>query len=297
MRLLVACPQCRRQFDASARAIGSRFRCHCGTVVTVRRPQGHDAAVVRCSSCGAPRQHGSAACTHCGSDFTLHEQDLDTICPGCFARISNRAKFCHHCGLPLMPESLPGEKTDLVCPVCGKMSRLGSRRIGDVSIKECDRCAGMWIDAGVLEQLVRKATTDLTIEDFHVSASARPEISAYTTKQRGPMYRCCPVCGKMMNRRNFARRSGVIIDACNKHGVWFDFDELPRILGWVRVGGKARAEREAAVEAQRQARLNAVDLRAKWRQRNDPSYPLHDEIRHDVDILAVLARVFLKMFR
>ena len=52
MRLLVACPECPRQYDASRRHIGSRFRCHCGALVEVRQPQGHDARVVRCSSSG-----------------------------------------------------------------------------------------------------------------------------------------------------------------------------------------------------------------------------------------------------
>lgn len=295
MRLLVACPKCCRQFDASARAIGSKFRCHCGTVVTVRRPQGHDAAVVRCSSCGAPRQQGGPTCTHCGSDFTLHEQDLDTICPGCFARISNRAKFCHHCGLGLMPESLAGEKTDLACPVCGKMSRLNSRRINNVSIMECDRCAGMWIDAGVLEHLVQKSKTDLTIGDFHVT-STRPGLASKPGKQRGPMYRRCPICGKMMSRRNFGRRSGVVIDVCNKHGVWFDFDELPRILDWVRIGGKARADRETARDAQRQARLDTIDLKAKWRRENVQCSPGYGEMRQDADILFGLSRLVFRLF-
>ncbi|MCD4728273.1 MAG: zf-TFIIB domain-containing protein, partial [Pirellulales bacterium] len=156
MRLLIACPQCHRQFDAGARPIGSRFRCHCGSVVTVRRPHGHNATVVRCSSCGAPRQQGSMACSHCGSDFTLHERDLDTICPECFARISNRAKFCHHCGLVLRPEALAGEKTELTCPICGKMSRLSSRQVGDVALMECGCCAGFWLGANILEHLVKK---------------------------------------------------------------------------------------------------------------------------------------------
>lgn len=55
-----------------------------------------------------------------------------------------------------------------------------------------------------------------------------------------------------MNRRNYARRSGVIIDACKDHGIWFDADELPRILAWVRAGGKAEAEQQEADETARQ---------------------------------------------
>ena len=46
----------------------------------------------------------------------------------------------------------------------------------------------------------------------------------------------CPDCGEIMHRRNYAGASGVIIDFCKNHGVWFDADELPRLLAWIRSG-------------------------------------------------------------
>ena len=54
-----------------------------------------------------------------------------------------------------------------------------------------------------------------------------------------------------MNRRNFGDRSGVILDLCSPHGVWFDADELARVLDWVRAGG-LRAARALAAEAARE---------------------------------------------
>ena len=47
MRLLVAFPACRKQYDA---------------------------AVVRYASCRVPRREQAAACEHCHSDFTLSER-------------------------------------------------------------------------------------------------------------------------------------------------------------------------------------------------------------------------------
>src|SRR6059058_904697 len=47
MRLLVECPECRRQYDASRRPIGSRFRCTCGHVIVIQKPEGHDSQAVR----------------------------------------------------------------------------------------------------------------------------------------------------------------------------------------------------------------------------------------------------------
>lgn len=62
-----------------------------------------------------------------------------------------------------------------------------------------------------------------------------------------------------MTRRNYARRSGVIIDFCAQHGVWFDADELARILEWVRLGHLAEVRKEEAKNAERQERLKAIE--------------------------------------
>ena len=61
----------------------------------------------------------------------------------------------------------------------------------------------------------------------------------------------------MMHRRNFGRRSGVVIDTCKDHGVWFDAHELERILRWIRDGGEARSRKRTAEEQQR--KRSAVD--------------------------------------
>src|SRR5437899_11290332 len=116
MRRLVECPECHRQYDASRRPVESRFRCHCGNVVAVHRPPGHEAWVVRCSACGAARPDGAPTCPYCGAAFTLLDRDLDTVCPHCLALVGDHARFCHHCGTPLVPEPDPGAKTEMVCP-------------------------------------------------------------------------------------------------------------------------------------------------------------------------------------
>jgi Zn-finger nucleic acid-binding protein len=57
-----------------------------------------------------------------------------------------------------------------------------------------------------------------------------------------------------MNRSNFARASGVIIDTCKRHGVWFDADELPRIIGFIQKGGMemARQRERNEIEQERE---------------------------------------------
>ncbi|MFB3145413.1 MAG: hypothetical protein ACE10F_12735 [Candidatus Methylomirabilales bacterium] len=44
-----------------------------------------------------------------------------------------------------------------------------------------------------------------------------------------------------MNRKNFARISGVIIDECRSHGVWLDVDELEKIRYFIADGGLERS--------------------------------------------------------
>ena len=46
-----------------------------------------------------------------------------------------------------------------------------------------------------------------------------------------------------MNRKNFADTSGVIVDVCKAHGLWFDRDELGRIIQFVTKGGLDESRR------------------------------------------------------
>jgi len=254
MRLLVACSDCGRQYDATGRTVGSRFRCHCNAVVTVKPPKGHDAAVVRCSSCGGPREEGAASCRFCEADFTLHERDLDTVCPECLARISNRARFCHHCGTRLVAELVACDQTPLVCPVCGEPHHLTGRRVGKIAVLECGRCVGLWLGNEAFRQVTEEASSDALHIDFSFQPK-RPAPARSQPQQQRARYRKCALCGRFMHRRNFGRRSGVIIDVCRDHGVWFDAEELPRIVAWIRSGGLAKANEERAAKAAREKRI------------------------------------------
>lgn len=229
-------------------------------MLQVPEPKSHEASVVRCTSCGAPRERGAHRCGHCHADFTLHERDLHTICPSCAARVSDRAKYCHHCGQVLAASEVAGEQSDLGCPACDEAPPLSSRRLGrlDLSMLECQRCAGMWLDNRVFEQLTLRARVDAPTDDvlaaiLQSGSEARSEHEAAAgTGRRKWRYRKCPACGKMMQRRNYGHKSGVIIDVCRDDGVWLDADELHRIVTWIRGGGRERALRHLG-EAQRAA--------------------------------------------
>ncbi|HKB00671.1 MAG TPA: zinc ribbon domain-containing protein [Gemmataceae bacterium] len=247
MRLLVECPGCRRQFDASRRPVGSRFRCHCGHVVEVERPEGHEARVVRCSACGAARTGDADQCAYCGAALTLHERDLDTVCPRCLALVSDRARFCHHCGTELAAEEAAASQTSKTCPACQNGHRLSNRQVGAeaVAVLECGRCAGFWLGHDAFRRLVERAQRDAlppgTTPESPREVAARFGLpsgdAAADTGGGRTFYRPCPMCKEMMPRKNYAHESGVIIDLCRDHGIWFDADELARILAWLRAGG------------------------------------------------------------
>ena len=267
--------------------MGTRFRCRCGAVVEVPEVEAHEAAVVSCRSCGATRQHGAAACAYCGSDFTIQEQDLDTICPACFARISDTARFCHHCATPIQPEDDAGDLTDRGCPACGDEHLLRSRAIGTTSALECTRCAGLWLGEEAFRSLSDKARAEAqpfpdarTIRD--TMAKARKPIAP----QSGPLYRPCPVCGVRMSRTNFGRQSGVLLDRCPGHGTWFDAHELDAALAWVKLGGEKQSAEEKARYERERASFDKIRVQPKLPE--DAARATHNSSEAEGDWLITL---------
>ena len=236
MRLFVACPDCDRQYKVAAEKLGKRFRCHCGHVLEVREAKGHEAAVIRCSSCGSAREKGRNHCGYCDADFTIHERDLNTVCPKCLARVSDTAKYCQHCATELTGEHVVEDFSQLACPLCGPQRLLSNRRLGQeqVSVLECSICAGLWLGSDAFERLRKRVLSETAEERALLRHKPQP---SQLRRQVGPMYRPCIYCGKSMNRQQYARRSGVIIDVCRDHGIWFDARELQQILDWTARGG------------------------------------------------------------
>jgi Zn-finger nucleic acid-binding protein len=225
-----------------------------------------DVVVVGAGAAGLPaaiaaREEGAKSCGYCGSDFTLHEQDLETICPSCFARINNAARFCHHCGTSIAPEDVAADPTDRTCPACGEGRKLHSRALGDtgLTVLECSVCAGLWLGAEVfrtLEERARQAAPPVPDpKALRAEASSRARVRA----SAGPFYRPCPTCDTPMTRVNFERVSGILLDRCSDHGIWFDATELDAVLRWIKLGG----ERVSDERRQQEERARASQLRFK----------------------------------
>jgi Zn-finger nucleic acid-binding protein len=162
------------------------------------------------------------------------------------------ARYCPHCGARRSRlEADPA--TPLVCPRCRDAMRRVS--IGEVPLAECGHCDGVWLDAADFEALC--ASRDAQSAILHRT----PPKSAVDSRR--VRYRKCPVCRTLMNRVNFGKASGIILDVCKGHGTYLDAGELGRVVEFIRRGGLelARArEREALVEEQQ--RLRELEARA-----------------------------------
>lgn len=260
MRILIACDACSRQIDAGTLAPGRRVRCVCGHALTVPRPSTDDAAVVRCSSCGAPRAGDGTHCSHCGAAYTLHETDRATICPSCFVRIGNAAKFCSQCGTRIEVSASAGEPSEYPCPACRDAPRLRHRKVGEFASLECEVCAGLWLTADTFERALTAARErDTGVDNPGIGADGSPRepgargAAGTMRMQQGPLYRKCPRCSEMMHRTNFGKTSGVIVDRCAPHGMWFDAGELDGVLEWIRRGGERRAQEQLEEEERARA--------------------------------------------
>lgn len=196
--------------------------------------------MLRCPACGAPVSPESRSCPYCATALAL------VSCPACFAAIFQGAKHCSYCGAEAAREARVPRPVR-PCPEC-RRDLLGVK-VGSVTLDECVACGGVFVDPASFERICaeREQQAAVLSTAFPVPAGRTP---------RPERYWPCPACGRLMNRQNFARLSGVIVDVCKGHGVWFNHGELRAIVEFVRAGGLGRArEREKADLADERQRL------------------------------------------
>lgn len=102
-------------------------------------------------------------------------------------------------------------------------------------IEQCARCHGLFFDINELQALLDDAVVPVYEIDMRLLFTLQKESPV---PRRDFKYVSCPVCRKMMNRVNFGRRSGVVVDQCRNHGVWLEGGELHRLMEWKKAGGQ-----------------------------------------------------------
>lgn len=194
---------------------------------------------LNCPNCGAGVASDSTRCEFC-------KTRLKTMaCPTCFGLMFVGGKFCDHCGAIAAPVEISLDDDAGDCPRCREP--LENLKIGETGIRACTKCDGLWVDVATFELICADRERQSAVLGFLAERTMKPH---QLTKIA---YVPCPDCGELMNRNNFAAASGVIVDICKRHGVWFDTDELSSIVEFIRKGGMeiARQREKQEIENQR----------------------------------------------
>jgi Zn-finger nucleic acid-binding protein len=275
----VQCSACGLPIDASGVFPGAKLACSCGVENVVPLPphpspageggpglyrvpaeRSSEAAILTCPFCGGPCGAEVRACPHCNVELA------SVRCPHCYALHFVGAQFCARCGKELALEPLL-DATDAPCPRCNNplsIAKGGAPEdfAGTAMIHECVACGGIFVDNTSLEHILARER-DPTQRHIHEAHAATPAQAHAADPVR---YLKCPLCRTSMNRVNFGKRSGVIVDVCKQHGTWFDSGELTSAIEFVAKGGieetKRRDEEERKAAAPEVARA-AAEMRAE----------------------------------
>ena len=163
-------------------------------------------------------------------------------CEYCGKEININSRTCPFCGGEFRDPIDPGLSP--LCPRCNISLKVQTKDGEEYNL--CPKCGGLWLDRGAFHQATKES-------DVYKKESTQDRYF------RGPLkdpirYIPCVRCGKLMNRKNFARISGVIIDECRSHGVWLDPGEIEKIRLFIADGGLERAQ-------DKQIERTAADLR------------------------------------
>jgi Zn-finger nucleic acid-binding protein len=241
---LVACKNCRAQYDTTEMG-AEPFECRCGTMVENIDLTGVNAKILRCGACGAAVSEAAEQCDYCGSAIVRDTRDLSLICPECYARNAEDTRFCTSCGVAFRPQGAKVEGYELPCPACGK--RMPPHHVGGIGVNECPGCKGLWVPRENFDVLINRA---IAAHRQRLAAGYQPpkmRAAGGNPVTQKVEYRGCPECGKLMARRNFRSRSGVIVDRCPADGTWLDADELEQIAGYILSGGRPGGNKQARV--------------------------------------------------
>ena len=181
-----------------------------------------DADALQCPNCGGPASPGDASCGYCRAVLAT------VSCPSCFALMFQGAAYCPKCGARRARTARAEQHAP--CPSC--RWTMDDVQVGDTAMLECRRCRAVWIDAATFEHVCASSEAQAAVL-HHWPASGNSDVGQVR-------YRKCVACGTMMNRLNFGKLSGTIVDVCKGHGTLLDAGELHRIVSFVQGGGLDR---------------------------------------------------------
>jgi len=125
-------------------------------------------------------------------------------------------------------------------------------------IDRCEKCYGLFFDSGELEMFLNGANASNTEVDHQKLSHL---INENFHKEYPVCYIKCPVCSQLMNRINYGKKSGVIVNKCSDHGLWLDSGMLHHLVGWVKAGGLEIEREHQSAKLQEEAAYQMLKTR------------------------------------
>jgi Zn-finger nucleic acid-binding protein len=252
------CPGCGLVYDLASYPPGQRCRCRCGQVLIAPAPApAKIARTIHCSACGGNLETGRPDCPYCNALIDPTDVRMTAYCGACLSMNKEGATFCSDCGERLAARAEAPEATDRECPRCRALLR--RRELDGFRPLECPVCCGLFVATDDLGKMI--AEQERRFPDAAGAAGREPDRA--TLAPEDVAYLKCPACGEVMNRVNYGRISGVIIDTCKPHGHWLDAGELEKIARWVATGGLEKLRKRGLEEIRTERdRLSSAQLAA-----------------------------------
>jgi len=185
--------------------------------------------------------------------------------------------------------SIHVHESDRICPNCDiPLQTINLKQKGSFEIERCASCFGLFFDPGEIELLLESSVSGVFDVNFQLLGHVNKERYQKPEKVK---YIKCPVCKILMNRVNFAHRSGVIIDRCKMHGVWLNNGEITHLMEWKKAGGQMLHDKKVSQKRQNQRPNPAHVLEPR------PYNPTRMESGIEVDIFELVSDLIYKIFK
>lgn len=205
----------------------------------------------------------------------LNTIDPSIACIKCGGSISVGANKCSYCDtkydrdLTVLKYGVESGKSGRNCPDCEVELQSIDLEIGCKFIVErCEECYGIFLDKLELEELLKLIYNYPGDPDV---ARLNQLLHCPDRRQEVVKYRNCPDCKRMMARKNFGKRSGVVMDVCRNHGTWLDGGELYHLIKWSSAGGQNGqcSIKERDKELQEKAEKRKIKKRKEYLEKQE----------------------------
>lgn len=220
--------------------------------------------MANCKNCGAPLIRKTTVCGYCQT-----VNDVDFRRPVSIAPPEHQEqRICPRCSCSLLTIDISGS--------------------GTLHIERCEHCFGIFFDSGELESFLNAAKVSETASaDYHRITAL---VNENFHRDYPVCYIKCPVCKQLMNRVNYGRKSGVVINKCAAHGIWLDSGVLHHIVNWIDAGGPVLEREQKTNHLEQDTEYQIWKMKQKtdsWTHANDT----------DGQSLITIAKAIFKLLR